>query len=394
MKKALPSVGDERFMRRALRLAERGLGETNPNPAVGCVLVRSGRVVGEGFHARAGSPHAEAIALQKAGEKARGATAYVTLEPCSPNRAKRTPPCAPRLIEAGVTRVVFGVRDFNPKVNGAGARLLRSAGVEVVEGVGFGDARRLTQHFNVAMGMQRPFITLKAGMTLDGRIATASGESRWITSKRQRAAARSMRRLFDGVLIGIETAIKDDPLLLPEPPARRPQVRVVLDSNLRLPLDSRLVETARRNPLMVVCVKAPARQRGALEERGAMVIVVAGRGGRVSIPAALRALFARGITSLMVEGGSEVMGSFVRERLFDEVVIFRAPLIMGGRGSRSLVGGDNPLHLKEALLMKRALVGHSATLRYGLVDSNELEAEVYEPRLERARRLSPSRKRA
>ena len=290
--------------------------------------------------------------------------------------------------------MVFGVRDSNPKVNGAGARLLRSAGVEVVEGVGFGDARRLTQHFNVAMGMQRPFITLKAGMTLDGRIATAAGESRWITSKRQRAAARSMRRLFDGVLIGIETALKDNPLLLPEPPARRPQVRVVLDSHLRLPLESRLVDTARKNPLMVVCVKATAGQRGALEERGAIVMVVAERGGRVSIPAALRALFARGITSLVVEGGSEVMGSFVRERLFDELVIFRAPLIMGGRGSRALVGGDDPLHLKEALLMKRAMVGHSATLRYGLVDSNELEVEVYEPRTERAQRSSPSRKRA
>jgi diaminohydroxyphosphoribosylaminopyrimidine deaminase/5-amino-6-(5-phosphoribosylamino)uracil reductase len=384
---------DERFMRRAIGLAERGVGETNPNPPVGCVLVRNGRVVAEGFHARSGSPHAEAIALGRAGAMARGATAYVTLEPCAPHPAKRTPPCAPRLVDAGVTRVVFGVRDFNPKVSGAGARLLRSAGVEVVEGVGSEEARRLTQHFNTAMGNRRPFVTLKAGMTLDGRIATASGESQWITSKPQRAAARSMRRLFDGVLIGIETALLDDPALRPVPPTRRPYVRVVLDSRLRLPLDSRLVQAARRSPLIVVCARATVQKRRAIEALGACVMVAPGKGSRVSIPAALSALFARGIMSLLVEGGSEVMGSFVRERSFDELVIFRAPLVLGGRGSRAVVGGDNPVHLSEAVPMKRAMVRDSATLRYGLAGSSALEVEVYEPLRGRATRSAPSRKR-
>ena len=383
MKQDAGARADERFMRRALALAERGLGETNPNPAVGCVLVRNGRVVGEGFHARAGSPHAEAKALAMAGVRAKGATAYVTLEPCAPNAAKRTPPCSPRLIEAGVRRVVFGVRDSNPGVSGAGMKLLRSAGLAVKEGVCLDDARRLAQYFNTAMRNQRPFIALKAGMTLDGCIATAKGESKWITSNKQRAAGRNLRRLFDGALVGFETALQDDPMLLPEPRTRRPHVRVVLDSHLRLPLGSRLVKTARRNPLIMACTQSGEVRRRAFEERGAIVMVVASSGGRVSVPAALRALFARGITSLIVEGGSEVMGSFVRERLFDEMVLFRAPLILGGRGSRPVVGGSNPSGLGEAVPMQRATVESSATLRYGLPDSGDLEVEVYERRAER-----------
>jgi diaminohydroxyphosphoribosylaminopyrimidine deaminase/5-amino-6-(5-phosphoribosylamino)uracil reductase len=370
---------DERFMLRAIQLAERGLGETNPNPPVGCVLVRNGVVVGEGFHARAGSPHAEAIALAAAGERARGATAYVTLEPCAPNAAKRTPPCAPRLIEAGVRRVVFGVSDLNPLVQGKGLRQLRSAGVEVVEGPCSAPSRRLTQHFNAAMQQRRPFVSLKAGMTLDGRIATASGDSQWITSASQRAAARRLRRLFGGIVVGIETVIKDDPLLLPEPRTERPYFRVVLDSRLRMPLQSRLVRTARRQPLILVCVTAPAGRRRELVAQGATVISVRGLRGRASIPAVLRALFARGIHSVMVEGGSEVTGSFVRARAFDEIVIFRAPMILGGRGSRAVVGGDNPLSLKEAVAVTRARREDSATLRYGLRAAAGLEVEVYEP---------------
>ncbi len=366
-------------MRRALKLAERGLGETNPNPLVGCVLVRKGVIVGEGFHARAGSPHAEALALEAAGGKARGSTAYITLEPCAPHAAKRTPPCAPRLIAAGVRRVVFGAHDLNPEVRGKGLRQLRSAGLVVEEGPCAAAARRLSQHFNAAMRHGRPFVSLKSGMTLDGRIATASGDSRWITSTKQRQAARGLRRLFGGIVVGIETVIQDDPRLLPEPRTIRPYVRVVLDSRLRMPTHSRLVRTARRHPLILVCVSAPAGRRRELEAQGAKVIPVRGQRGRVSLPAVLRALFAQGILSLIVEGGSEVMGSFVRERLFDEIVMFRAPAILGGRGSRGVVGGDNPLSLKESVAMARARREDSATLRYGLGTSPGLEVEVYEP---------------
>lgn len=372
------SPADIRFMRRALALAERGLGETNPNPAVGCVLVRGGKVMGEGFHARAGSAHAEAVALKAAGISARGATAYVTLEPCAPNPAKRTPPCAPRLIEAGVSRVVYGVKDFNPGVRGLGARLLRSAGIELAEGVCGDEAARLTRHFNVAMKRGRPFVTLKAGMTLDGRIATASGQSQWITSKAQRLAARRLRRLFDGVLVGFETALQDDPMLLPEPATKRPCARVVLDSHLRLPLSSRLVRSAGAHPLFVVGTLAGEARRAGLEAKGVTVLLVESRGGRVSLDAALRALFDRGLHSLMVEGGAEVHGSFVRERRFDEMVIFRAPLILGGRGSRAVVGGPNPRSLTEAVRLRRAVASSSATLHYGLAGAEGLDVEVYE----------------
>lgn len=383
MKASALASADERFMRRALALAERGIGETNPNPPVGCVLVRDGRVVGEGFHARAGEPHAEALALTAAGARAKGATAYVTLEPCAPNPAKRTPPCAPRLIDAGVRRVVFGVRDFNPGVRGAGARRLRAAGVEVVEGVCAVEASRLVGHFNTAMRNHRPFVALKAGMTLDGCTATASGESKWITSRAQRAAARNLRRLFDGVLVGYQTALDDDPLLLPEPCPQRPCARVILDSHLRLALDSRLVKSARRHPVIVIGTEpAQEHRRRALESRGVAVVTVAGRGGRVSIEAALAALFERGLRSLLVEGGSEVLGSFVRERRFDELVLFRAPLILGGRGSRPVVGGTNPRALAEAVPMRRASLEGSATQRYGLGDPLGLEVEVYERRNE------------
>jgi diaminohydroxyphosphoribosylaminopyrimidine deaminase/5-amino-6-(5-phosphoribosylamino)uracil reductase len=375
---------DERFMRRAIALAERGVGETNPNPPVGCVLVRKGRVVGEGFHARAGEPHAEAAALALAGGRAKGATAYVTFEPCAPHSAKRTPPCAPGLIEAGVRRVVVGVRDFNPAVRGEGVRLLRAAGIDVVEGVCAAAAARLTAHFNTAMRDQRPFVALKAGMTLDGCTATSKGESKWITSTAQRAAARKLRRLFDGVLVGFETALHDDPMLLPAPPTQRPHARVVLDSHLRLPLTSRLVKSARRHPVIVVGAEpAPEHRRRALEDKGVAVITVEGRGGRVSIAAALKALFARGLRSLLVEGGSEVLGSFVRERLFDEMVIFRAPLVLGGRGSRPVVGGTNPAALADAVAMRRASLEDSMTLRYGLTDPGGLEAEVYARRPDR-----------
>jgi len=340
--------------------------------------------VGEGYHARAGESHAEPTAIAMAGNRARGATAYVTLEPCAPNPAKRTPPCAPLLIEAGIARLVIGARDLNPGVNGKGLRRLRRAGVEVnfAEGRAAEAAHRLTRPFNTAMRLGRPFVTLKAGMTLDGRVATSRGESRWITSPRQRAAARRLRRLFDGVLVGVETALHDDPILLSVPRTRRPFTRIVLDSKLRLKPESRLVATARTHPLIVICARngAPSSRRRRLEGKGATVIVVAGAGGRANLGEAMRALFRRGVTSLMVEGGSEVMGSFVRAALFDVVVLFRAPLLLGGRSSLSVVGGDDPERLDEAIPLRRAIPSTSTTLRYGLGRTAGLEVEVYEPR--------------
>jgi diaminohydroxyphosphoribosylaminopyrimidine deaminase/5-amino-6-(5-phosphoribosylamino)uracil reductase len=336
------------MMRRALELAARGLGETSPNPAVGCVVARGGRVVGEGWHRRAGSPHAEVEALRRAGARARGATLYVTLEPCA--HQGRTPPCAPLVRDSGVARGVVAIRDPNPLVAGRGLALLRQAGIAVETGLLADEAARLNERFLAWARLGRPFVLLKAAVTLDGRIATAPGRSRWITSPGQRRQARWLRRLHDAVLVGIETALADDPRLLPSPRLRRPFARVVLDSSLRLPATGRLARTASsRTPVLVLsCAPDPARRR-ALEAARVEVLEVEGEGGRVSVPAAVDALRARGVTSLMVEGGGEVLGSLLAARLVDQVALFRAPLLLGGRGSRPAFGGPDPLEIGDAL---------------------------------------------
>jgi diaminohydroxyphosphoribosylaminopyrimidine deaminase/5-amino-6-(5-phosphoribosylamino)uracil reductase len=336
------------MMRRALALAARGLGETNPNPAVGCVVTRGGRVVGEGFHARAGGPHAEVVALREAGSRARGATLYVTLEPCAHHG--RTPPCAPLVRESGVARVVAAVRDPGPQVAGRGLALLRRAGIAVETGLLAGEAARLNERFLTWARLGRPFVMLKAALTLDGRIATASGRSKWITSREQRRQARWLRRLHDAVVVGIATALADDPLLLPSPRTRRPFVRVVLDSQLRLPGTGRLARTASpRTPVLALtCAPGSPRRRG-LEAAGVTVVEVAEEQGRVSLTAAVDELGSRGVASIMVEGGSEVLGSFLAARLGDQVALFRAPLLLGGRGSRPAFGGPDPGEVRDAL---------------------------------------------
>jgi len=320
----MPTTGQQSdvfWMARTLDLAERGRGETNPNPMVGCVIVKDDRVVAEAWHRRAGAPHAEVLALERAGVNARGATLYVNLEPCA--HQGRTPPCAPSLAAAGLRRVVVAARDPNPAVDGRGLALLRRAGVAVTAGVMESDALLLNEPFMVAARRRRPFVLLKAALTLDGMIATRSGDSKWITSPAQRDEARRMRRRHDAVAIGIGTALADDPLLLPRPAVRRPFHRIVFDSSLRLPPGSRLARSARRSPVWVICLRADPRRRRRLEARGVNVVVAPGRAGRVSLPWALVEMRRRGLWSLMVEGGSELLGSFLAARLVDQVALFR-----------------------------------------------------------------------
>ncbi len=342
---------DERFMRRALGQAARGLGDTNPNPLVGCVVVGGGRVVGDGFHERAGGPHAEVTALGRAGRRARGSTLYVNLEPCAHHG--RTPPCAPLVVAAGVRRVVAALRDPNPLVAGRGLALLRRSGVAVTTGVLANEAARLNARFLHSARAGRPFVLLKAAQTLDGRIATASGHSKWITSPEERKQARWLRRLHDAVLVGIDTVLADDPLLLPSPRTRRPFARVVLDSQLRLPATSRLARSVGpRAPVLVLTRRATAPRRRRLERAGVEVLEVPGSRERVSLEGAIEALGARGIASVMVEGGSEVLGSFLAARLVDQVALFNAPLLLGGRGSRPSFGGPDPAVIEEALRVR------------------------------------------
>jgi diaminohydroxyphosphoribosylaminopyrimidine deaminase/5-amino-6-(5-phosphoribosylamino)uracil reductase len=290
-------------------------------------------------------------ALGRAGEKARGATLYVTLEPCA--HQGRTPPCAPLVRDSGVARVVVAVCDPNPLVRGRGLALLRRAGVEVTTGVLAGEAARLNEPFLLAARTGRPFVLLKAAQTLDGRIATASGHSKWITSPAQRRQARWLRRLHDGVMVGIGTVLADDPLLLPSPRTRRRFARVVLDTHLRLPPGGRLVRSVRPSaPVLVIgSAGSPARRRR-LEGAGVEVLTVRASSGRVSVEAALEALGSRGLASVMVEGGSEVLGSFLAARLVDQVALFRAPLLLGGRGSRPAFGGPDPAVVGEGLRLR------------------------------------------
>jgi len=366
---------DEFWMARALDLAERGRGETNPNPMVGCVVVKDDHVVGEAWHRHAGAAHAEVLALEQAGAKARGATLYVNLEPCA--HQGRTPPCAPRVAAAGVRRVVAAVRDPNPAVDGRGLALIRRAGAAVTTGVMQSDALLLNEPFLMAARRQRPFVLLKAALTLDGRIATRSGDSRWITSPLQRREARRMRRNHDAVAVGIGTVLADDPRLLPHPAVHRPFHRVVFDAHLRLPPDSRLVRSARRSPVWAICLaRADARRHSRLEARGVTVVTAPGRAGEVSLPGALREMRKRGIWSVMLEGGSELLGSFLAARLFDQVALFRAPLLLGGRASRPAFGGPDPARVSGALRMTRRspLLGRER----GVDTSRPLDDALYE----------------
>jgi diaminohydroxyphosphoribosylaminopyrimidine deaminase/5-amino-6-(5-phosphoribosylamino)uracil reductase len=348
-------------MRAALALARRGLGNVWPNPAVGCVLVRpggaGGRVVGRGWTQPGGRPHAETEALARAGGAARGATAYVTLEPCSHHG--KTPPCADALIAAGIGRAVVALEDPDPRVNGGGVAALRAAGIAVETGVLGEAAAALNAGFLLRVREGRPFVTLKLATTLDGRIATASGESRWITGEAARDWAHGLRASHDAVMVGIGTALVDDPELVCRLPGLplRPTVRIVVDSALRLPVASRLVQGAARAPLWIVAAsEADHGRREALVAAGADIIGVASDPrGRPDIGAALRALGARGLTRVLVEGGGGLAGSLLAAGLVDAVAWFHAPRVIGD-GGRPAVAAFGVDRLAQAPTFVRTAV--------------------------------------
>ena len=324
-------------MQRALQLAERGRGRTSPNPLTGCVVVKDGRVIGEGFHERHGARHAEAAALDACSESPRGAHLYCNLEPCAASYpGKLTPPCAARIIRAGIGRVTVATLDPNPRVCGAGVRLLREAGIPVAVGAEAETALRLNVPFFAAVHYRRPYVHLKIAQSLDGRIATRGGDSQWITDAAARRVVHRMRAEHDAILVGRETALRDDPRLTVRyleagaRPAATPR-RVVLDSRLALPATARLAsdEHAARTIVLTTAQADPARRRE-LIDRGVQVDdVAAGAGGRADIDAALQALHDRGIRSLLVEGGGAVYTSFLRAGRFDRLTVFVAPLLIG-----------------------------------------------------------------
>jgi diaminohydroxyphosphoribosylaminopyrimidine deaminase/5-amino-6-(5-phosphoribosylamino)uracil reductase len=356
----LQCAQDARWMRRALELARRSKAVSSPNPAVGCVLVQDGAVVGEGFHDYDRKDHAEVAALKQAGESARGATAYVTLEPCC--HTGRTGPCTEALIQGGVARVVVATGDPNPEVNGKGLERLRGAGIAVKCGEGGDEGRELNDAFAGFIRTSQPFVTLKAGVSLDGRIAPGQGVARrkepyFITGAESRNDVQRMRHEHDVLLTGIRTVLADDPRLTDRTglPRRRPLLRVVLDSELQLPLDSKLVKTANED-VLVFCTGAPAPRVAALEARGVRVESLRSRvPGRVPIGEVLRRLAEMQMISVMIEAGGQVAASALQDECVDKLVLYYAPVMLG----------NGALPLMEKLGMQRLRVSRVSTAQFG-----------------------------
>lgn len=338
-------MGDHQaYMQRAIELARRAEGYTSPNPMVGCVLVKDGRIVGEGFHAKAGTPHAEAVALRAAGAEAKGATAYVTLEPC--NHYGRNPPCAEALIKAQVAEVYYAVADPNPLAKG-GAQTLADAGITVHQGLCEKEARHLIRYWLHGLKTGRPYVTAKFAASLDGKTATNTGESKWITSEEARLRGHDLRQSSDAIIVGVETIIADDPSLTARPARKAGRrdashpLRVILDSTGRTPVDAKILRaTTQGNTLIATTKKMPGMKKSAYEKRNADVLVLPeDTNGQPHIAALLPALYKKDILSVMVEGGSTTLGSFFDAGLVDEVWAFLAPCLIGGTG-RSAIGGN------------------------------------------------------
>ncbi len=346
---ALERPEDRGWMAEALALAARGQGLTSPNPMVGALVVRDGQVVGRGFHERAGGAHAEVAALGEAGTRARGATLYVTLEPC--NHHGRTPPCVEAVIRARIARVVVAVADPNSRVTGGGARALTAAGLDVTMGCLEPAARAFNRVFFTAMERTRPHVTLKCAMTLDGKIAAADRSSRWITGEQARAEAHLLRSRSDAVIVGIGTALADDPALTVRRtplPAREP-LRVVVDSRARLPITARLIEAGSPARVVVAVADEAAAERVArLEAAGVSVLQCKSRHGRVDVADLCARLFAREVMGVLLEGGSALNGSFLQAGLVDRVAMFIAPMLLGGASAPTAIGGQG-LALGDAL---------------------------------------------
>jgi diaminohydroxyphosphoribosylaminopyrimidine deaminase / 5-amino-6-(5-phosphoribosylamino)uracil reductase len=346
----MPFDSPESVMRHAIQLAQRGLGAVEPNPPVGAVIVDEHlNLISEGWHHRFGGPHAEVHALAASGELARGATLYCTLEPCS--HQGKTPPCALAVIAAGIRRVIIGTSDPAPHVDGKGIALLRDAGIEVEVGVFEPEARRLIAPFRRLMLEGRPWVHAKWAMSLDGRIATRTGDSKWISNEQSRATAHELRGRCDAIVVGITTVLQDDPLLTARPPGPRVAVRVVLDSQARIPLTSQLVRTARDQPVLVATSpQAPTERVQALRAAGVETLALAGTPGdphRPSLRCLLNELGRRRMTHVLLEGGAGVLGSAFDDRLVDECHVFVAPLIIGGQGALSPVGGVGPVRMND-----------------------------------------------
>lgn len=332
----------------ALKLAGKAVGRTDPNPMVGAIVVKDGRVIGQGYHRAAGSPHAEVEALRDAGESAQGAELFVTLEPC--NHHGRTPPCTKAILEAGIAKVWYGMADPNPDVSGGGAHFLRQSGLHVVGNILEDRCRKLNEVFLTNVVRQRPFTFLKLAMSLDGRIATRTGHSQWITSDASRRRVHRLRDRVSGIMVGIGTLLADDPSLttrLPRGIGHDP-VRIVADSNLRTPPNSQIFNPRSPAGVIIACKEDPPSERKRqLEAQGATVVPTSGN-QRVDLNDLVEKLYHLGITSVLIEGGAQLAWSALKEKIVDRCLFFYAPLIIGGREAPAGVGGEGIDRLGQA----------------------------------------------
>ena len=342
---------DEKYMRLAMQLAGNAIGRTSPNPLVGAVIVKDNRVVGCGWHRKAGTPHAEVHALNQAGELAQGADVYVTLEPCA--HYGKTPPCAKALVEAKVKNVYGGLLDVNPKVAGKGFKILEDAGIHVEYGFLQDELRKQNEVFFKWIEHKKPFIVLKAAMTLDGKIATATGQSKWITNETSRAYGYKLRDIYDGIMVGINTVIEDNPMLTARVDGGKNPIRIVVDSSLKIDINANVVQDKSAKTIIATTDKADKDKILKLQAQDVDVIVVdKDKNDKVDIEKLLDILGQQNICSILVEGGATLSGSFVAKKLVDKVYFFIAPKIVGGKEAKTPVAGTGILNLQEALALK------------------------------------------
>jgi diaminohydroxyphosphoribosylaminopyrimidine deaminase/5-amino-6-(5-phosphoribosylamino)uracil reductase len=351
---------DEKYMRLALRLAKRGRGETSPNPMVGALVVKGKTIIGRGYHHRAGESHAEVLALRQAGTSAQRATLYLNLEPC--DHKGKTPPCTQAIIKSGIRRVVAGMKDPNPLVAGRGIKRLRKAGIRVDVGILGKECQELNAPFCKFITTRKPFVTLKIAASLDGKVATRRGDSRWITSEVSRNYVHHLRQNADAVMVGIGTVLEDDPLLnvrIPQAKRARHPLRVIVDSRLRIPFTCQLVRTAGEYPTLVATTRAASTSkiRRLTEARLEIWVMAKGARGGVNLKALMAKLARRGIVSVLLEGGPTLNSSALRERLVDRLLIFLAGKIIGGQKALSMVSGEGVRQIQDAQPVRILKVG-------------------------------------
>lgn len=342
---------DRMYMLEAIRLAKKAEGRTAPNPMVGCVIVKNGKIIGRGYHKKAGLAHAEVEALKNSFQDRRGAVMYVTLEPC--DHYGKTPPCTDSIIKSGIKKVVVAVKDPHDINNGKGIRKLRKNGIAVSTGIAAKEARKMYRPYEKFIKRDRPFVTAKVAESLDGKIATRSGESKWISGEPSRNFAGKLRASCDAVMVGINTVLKDDPLLLPKNAPAGHVRRVIVDSGLRIPLNGKLLNTLDKSPVIIVTTEnAPQKKKAALRKRGVLVVETPAKNKKVDLEKMLKSLADLGIMHIFLEGGGELLGAMFDRKLIDRILFFISPKIIGGENAISSVRGFGVKRISDAIDLK------------------------------------------